>query len=134
METVVIDAAGATVGRVASVAAKQSLLGKQVAVVNCTQALVAGRTRMVIAEYKQAVLRGGNALNGPNWIKRSPERLMKRTIRGMLSYKMGRGEAAFDRIKCYNQIPAEFKTVKAQVLTRPIMTQTISLADLAKEL
>ncbi len=134
METFVIDSAGATIGRVASVAAKQSLLGKQVAVINCTKALVAGRTRMVIDEYKQAVTRGGHALNGPNWIKRSPERLLKRTIRGMLSYKMGRGEAAFDRIKCYNQVPEELKAVKALSLARTITTQTITLAELAKEL
>lgn len=130
----VINAAGATIGRVASVVAKQALLGKNVAVINCAQGLISGRTRMIIDEYKQATLRGGHALNGPNWIKRSPERLMKRTIRGMLSYKMGRGEAAFDRITCYNQTPAEFKDTKALSLARPLMTKTLTLAELAKEL
>jgi large subunit ribosomal protein L13 len=134
METYVLDATGATLGRVASNAAKQALLGKQVAVINCTKALITGQKRMVITEYKQATLRGGHALNGPNWIKRSPERLLKRTIRGMLSYKMGRGEAAFDRIKCYNQVPVEFASLKAHICARPLKTKTMTLAELAKEL
>ncbi|MSS74614.1 50S ribosomal protein L13 [Candidatus Pacearchaeota archaeon] len=134
MDTFVIDATGGIIGRIATIAAKQSLLGKQVAVINCTEGLLSGRRHMIIAEYKQASLRGGHALNGPNWIKRSPERLMKRTIRGMLSYKMGRGEAAFDRIKCYNQVPADLKAIKAVSVARPLNTRTMKLAELAKEL
>lgn len=128
---VVINAAQSPTGRVAALAAKQSLLGKEVRVVNCAQALLSGGRRMVIKEYLQAVLRGGHALNGPNWSKRSPERIMKRTIRGMLSYKMGRGELAFSRIRCHDALPAEYAAAK--MLTIPA-GRGMTLAELAQEL
>lgn len=127
----VINAANSPVGRVASLAAKQALLGKEVRVVNCAHALLSGGRRMVIKEYLQAVLRGGHALNGPNWVKRSPERIMKRTIRGMLSYKMGRGEQAFSRIRCHDALPTDYASLK--LLTLPA-GRGMTLAELAKEL
>ena len=38
--------------------------------------------------------------------------IVKRTIRGMLSYKKPRGKEAFARIKCYAGVPNEFKNEK----------------------
>lgn len=134
MNIVVIDATNGSVGRIASLAAKQALLGNHVMVVNCNEAVLTGGKRMVINEYKQAAHRGGHSLNGPFWVKRSPERLMKRTIRGMLSYKMGRGEAAFDKIRCYNQVPAEYKDAKKLTLPTTSTAPHTTLKALAGEL
>jgi large subunit ribosomal protein L13 len=128
---IVVNAAQSPVGRIASYTAKQALLGKEVRVVQCAQALLSGRRRMVIHEYLQSVLRGGHSLKGPKWSKRSPERIMKRTIRGMLSHKMGRGEAAFARIRCYDALPAEYATTPAHKLPAG---RGMTLAELAKEL
>src|SRR5690349_5223962 len=89
-QQIVVDVTDAILGRVASFIAKQALLGKKVIVVNCDNALVSGQRRMIINEYHISRVRGGTSLNGPHFPKH-PERLMKRTVRGMLSYTQQRG-------------------------------------------
>ncbi len=131
--TMVIDAENATLGRLASYAAKQALLGKTIAIVNCEHALVTGKPRSVILEYQEARQRGGASLKGP-FFPKSPERIVKRTIRGMLSYKQGRGEAAFKRIRCYNDTPAEFAEAQKIKAGKEKTVRHITLADLSKEI
>jgi large subunit ribosomal protein L13 len=38
-----------------------------------------------------------------------PDRIVKRTIRGMLPYKQGKGRAAFSRLKVYLGVPEAFE-------------------------
>ena len=134
MIKLVIDAAGARLGRLVSYAAKQSLLGKEVVIVNCKAAIITGNGRSVINEYKEKRQRGGHSLNGPHFPSH-PERLVKRTLRGMLSYKQGRGSEAFKRVICYTDIPAEYvgqaKPFKAQ---KPTVSKFIGLGELSKEI
>lgn len=129
----VVDAENAVLGRLASFVAKQALLGKEVAVVNSDKAIVTGRKRMVIEEYKISRQRGGSSLKGPNFPKHA-DRLLKRTIRGMLHYNHGRGKEAFKRIKCYIGVPKEFESSKKHSFSREIKTQIITLNELGKEL
>lgn len=131
---IVIDASDCVLGRLASYAVKQSLLGKSVDIVNCGEAVFKGDKRMIIDEYKKAVLRGGHSLKGPFYIKRNPERILKRTIRGMLDYKYGRGDSALKRIMCYNGVPKELESAKKISLKTPSLRKTYKLKDLAKEL
>ncbi len=134
METLVIDAKGSVLGRLASFAAKQALLGKTIAIVNCDDSSIIGNPRTTINDYKQAVARGGSALKGPFISRRHSERLVKRTIRGMLSHKQGRGNDAFKRIKCYPGVPKEFESSKKTTLVRNIMHKRISMSELVKEI
>ena len=134
MIKVVIDASNGVLGRVASYAAKQSLLGKEVMVVNCSKAIITGGNRMIIDEYKKTVFRGGHSLKGPFFIKRSPERMFKRTIRGMLSYKQGRGNAAFKKIMCYNEVPTQLAGEKMVKFEKTDKGKTLQLGELVKEL
>jgi len=129
---VVIDASAGVLGRIASYAAKQSLLGKDVFVVNCSKALISGKKAMILEEYKKAMYRGGFALKGPFFIKRSPERLMKRTIRGMLSYKQGRGNQAFKKIRCYNEIPSSLADEKTISFKKQIKVAALPMSELVK--
>lgn len=128
----IIDATNATLGRLSSYAAKQSLLGKEIVIVNCSNVLVSGSKNMVIEEYKKAMYRGGFSLNGPFFVKRSPERIVKRTIRGMLSYKQGRGAAAFERIMCFNNIPSEYTNEKKITFKREVKGSAMPLSELIK--
>ena len=130
-EKIVIDATGSILGRIASYAAKQSLLGKEVVIVNCEQALLTGRKKNVIGEYQLARKRGGASLKGP-FFPKSPERVMKRTIRGMLSYTQQRGLDAFKRVMCYNNVPKEYENANKITLVREIKTRTMTLAELEK--
>ena len=103
---VVIDAENEILGRVAALTAKKALLGNWVAVVNCERALVSGNRSNIVANYLQ--LRKRNNVRFPS----SSEQIMKRTIRGMINYKSGRGEKAFDQIRCYNNVPVELQNEK----------------------
>lgn len=132
-EKIVINAEGAVLGRVASYAAKQSLLGKSVVVVNCEKVLITGRKRFIIENYKEKRGRGGSSLKGPHFPK-SSERIVKRTIRGMLPYTQERGYSAFKRIMCYDAVPAEYESAKKINLVRELKTKTLALSEVSKEL
>lgn len=132
-EQIVIDASNGVVGRIASFAAKQSLLGKKVAIVNCSNALLTGRRRMIISEYHIARVRGGTSMNGPHFPK-SSERIMKRTVRGMLSHNQQRGLDALKRIMCYDSVPTEFASAKKISLAQDKRAKTITLNELSGEI
>lgn len=129
----VIDASNSVLGRIASYVAKQALLGKNVVVLNCDNILLTGRKRMVIDEYNIARRRGGTSLNGPHFPKHT-DRLMKRTVRGMLSYTQERGLLALKRVICYPNVPAQYESVKKVSIQRPVKTKTMSLGELSKEI
>ena len=130
---IIVDVTGAVLGRVASYIAKQALLGKKVIVVNCDSALLTGGRRMIIGEYGIARRRSGNSLNGPHFPKHT-ERLMKRTVRGMLSYTQQRGLDALKRVICHPNVPKEYESMKKITFDRPMKTKTISLAEISKEI
>ena len=130
---IIIDASGGVLGRIASFAAKQSLFGKEIVIVNCNEALITGRGENTLSRYTRAKKRGGSGLKGPRILK-SPERIMKRTVRGMLSHKQLRGREAFRRIMCYNLVPDEFVSVEKISLVRPIKMRAIKLQKLSEVL
>lgn len=104
----VVDAANVAAGRLASYAAKQALLGHEIIVVNSEKAVITGKTKVILEKYLEKRKRGGSAQKGPNFPSRA-EFILKRTIRGMLAYKVGRGKEAFEKIKCFKGIPKEYE-------------------------
>jgi large subunit ribosomal protein L13 len=132
--TLVVDASNAQLGRLASFTAKQSLLGKKVIVVNASNALVSGERRMVISEYKEFRQRGGDSLKGPNFPKHS-DKLLKRTIRGMLRFRHGRGKDAFKRVLVYDNVPKEYENSKmVKFDKKEMLAKSIKLSELSGEL
>ncbi len=132
-EKIIVDASGGALGRIAAFAAKQSLLGKEVIIINCENALITGSPRNSIDSYKQKRARGGTAQRGP-YFPKSSERLMKRTIRGMLSYKQLRGLTAYKRIMCFDSTPEEYKNAKPISMKKEIKTKSIALSRLSREM
>ena len=110
-EKIIINADSAVLGRVASYAAKQALLGKEVIVVNAEKSIIIGQRPRIIERYRIRKRRGGSNLKGP-YISANAEKLLKRTIRGMLPYHQGRGREALKRVRCYNDIPKEIENEK----------------------
>jgi large subunit ribosomal protein L13 len=104
---IVVDATGLVLGRLASVAAKSLLAGEEVKIVNAEKAIITGRKERVFSDYGQARSRGSKE-RGP-YFPRRPEMILKRTVRGMLPYKMGRGRDAMSRLRIYVGVPREFK-------------------------
>ncbi len=130
---IVLDGAGAVLGRVASYVAKQALLGKEVAVVNCEKLVISGNKKVILQNYKDVRAKGGSSQKGPYFPTQSA-RIMKRTIRGMLSHKEGRGAAAFKRIKCYEGLPKEFAESKKEQVFQARRMKTMSLGEVSEEL
>jgi len=113
MKEIIIDAANATLGRLASYVAKQALLGNKIVILNSEKAVITGRKKFTVEAYQKKKERGGSSQRGPFFPKAS-ERIVKRTIRGMLpDYRRGKGKEAFKRILCFEGIPEKYKEVKA---------------------
>lgn len=130
---IVIDASGGTMGRVAAYAAKQALLGKEIKIVNCSDVLITGNKAAVLERFKRMRRMGGSSLKGPQFPK-SPETILKRTIRGMLPHKQARGRDALKRIRCYNAVPAELDKPEKLSLQRDLKVKANKLSKFTKEL
>jgi large subunit ribosomal protein L13 len=126
-ERLVIDGDNAILGRLASYTAKQLLLGKDVVIVNSEKVVVTGSRESVIQKY--LVKRKFKKVKFPS----QADQILKRTVRGMLSYKMGRGEAAFKKLRCYMGIPEEFKSGK-KIKSATEKKDLINLAELSNML
>ena len=99
----IIDADGAVLGRLCTVVAKRLLKGEEIAVVNSEKAIVTGKKTMVKAHYKHE-REVGTYRKGP-FYPRMPDRLVKRTVRGMIPYQTPHGRKAYRRLKCYIGVP-----------------------------
>ena len=107
---IIIDATNLILGRMSTHAAKRALLGDSIEIVNCEQGVVSGSEEFVLGKYKQRMERG-IPTKGP-FFQRKPEMFVKRTIRGMLTYKKGAGKNAFQSIKCHVRIPESLRNEK----------------------
>lgn len=102
----IIDAKDMVVGRIATVVAKKALLGEEISIVNCEDAIITGKKKSLLETIKKEKDRG--TYKGP-FIPKLPDRFLKRIIRGMLPYKQDKGKTAYKRIKCYRGVPEEFE-------------------------
>ncbi|HDO19282.1 MAG TPA: 50S ribosomal protein L13 [Thermoplasmatales archaeon] len=102
----IIDATGAVLGRLASVVAKRLLNGEEIIIVNSEKAIITGDKQSIKERYKEK-RELGTQRKGP-FFPRMPDKIVKRTIRGMLPYQTPHGRAALKRLKCYIGVPEEF--------------------------
>ncbi|MBN2880640.1 50S ribosomal protein L13 [Candidatus Woesearchaeota archaeon] len=103
---IVIDATNQILGRLATFAAKQTLLGEEVRIINSEKAVISGTKSNIVAKYTRLRSMGIPA-KGP-YFPRLPDRFVRRAIRGMLPHNQARGREAFKRVLCYVGVPAEF--------------------------
>ncbi|KPN31828.1 hmal13 [Halolamina pelagica] len=95
---VVVDARDCIMGRVASEIAQRALAGDRVAVINAEEAVITGNEEATMETYRTRANLGSDS--GPYYPKR-PDRIFKRSVRGMLPYKQDRGREAFENIRIY---------------------------------
>ncbi len=124
VDSVVIDATNLILGRLASVVATRLLEGEKVAIINAEKAVITGDTKSIVSRYKSKLnIRTHTApWKGPFHYRR-PDRIVKRTIRGMLPWKKPKGKTAYKRLRVYIGLPEYLNQVP---------TQTISDADVKK--
>jgi len=107
----VIDGTNAVLGRLASYAAKQALLGEEIVIVNCEKVIITGNRQNILEDFRDKRTKIGSGQKGPK-ISRLAYMIVKRAIRGMLSHRQARGKEALRRIMCYEGIPEKFKEAK----------------------
>ena len=112
--TSIIDANGATLGRLSTSAAKRLLGGEEIAIVNSENAIISGKKSSIKNRYKQK-REVGTYRKGP-FFPRMPDMIVKRTIRGMIPYQTPHGREAFKRLKCYIGVPKEFEGEKFEII------------------
>ena len=100
----VYNGEGMILGRLATLVAKDILLGETVNVVNCENVVVSGDKVSVVDNEKTKRKRKGYPLKSAKFT-RQPDRCVRRTIRGMLPWKQARGKEAFKRVMCFVGVP-----------------------------
>lgn len=127
---IVIDGKNAILGRLASITAKKLLAGEDITVVNAEGIIITGSPKTIKAKYLK-LRQIGSPQHGP-FFPRQPDRLVRRTIRGMLPYKTNKGRAAFKKLRVYAGNPQNMKGESISVKT--IRSSYITVGELAKTL
>ena len=130
----VVDASGLVLGRAASLIAKRLLNGESIVVLNAEQSVVTGERSQAIAHYTAARARG-SVRSGPHF-PRYPDRIFRRTVRGMLPHLQTRGRVAFRRLEVYIGVPPEYAGKPTETLAdakaRPTLRPPVTLAEITK--
>ncbi len=108
-----IDGKNLILGRLATVAAKEALLGEDVMVYNCDLVVITGRKKNIFEKYDRKITMG-DPHHGP-FFPKITRRVVRRTIRGMLPHKQARGREAYKRVKCVSSLP---ENVKAETIEK----------------
>lgn len=101
----VIDGSEHIMGRLATHVAKMLLEGEDIAVVNAERIVITGKRDSIIEDYKHR-RDLGKTRKGP-FFPRMPDRIFRRTVRGMVPYQRPRGRTAYKKLKVYIGVPGE---------------------------
>jgi len=110
----IINGDGLIIGRMASIIAKRLLNGEEIVIVNAEKAVLSGKKKSKVKEAKE-FLEVGSPEKGPFHYRR-PDKIVRRTVRGMLPYKQPKGKQAYKRLKVFVGIPDELKDKKIETL------------------
>jgi large subunit ribosomal protein L13 len=135
-QTVVVDAKGLILGRMASTIAKRLLQGENIIIMNAEKAVISGKRLSRIKEAKKR-LEVGHPKKGP-FHPRRPEEIVRRTIRGMLPRRKPKGQQAYRRLKVFVDVPQELKETETQTIpdakSEKLKCPYITVGKLAKEI
>jgi large subunit ribosomal protein L13 len=133
---IIIDAKGLILGRMSSIIAKHLLQGESVIVINAEKTAISGKRLQIVHEAK-TFLEVGHPRKGP-YHPRRPDRIVRRTIRGMLPWRKPKGRQAYKRLKVYLGAPKEFDGKEIQTIldarAEKLKSPYITVGELAKEI
>ena len=129
----IVDVDNQIVGKAASVIAKRLLNGDEIIVVNAEKAVITGKKDFIFKRYKEYSDRG-SVRKGPHYPK-MPDRIFRRTVRGMLPVKQAKGKDAYKRLRVYIDIPEQYKNNEFEKIKDAENTKFngfVTLKDLSK--
>ncbi|GAM23303.1 hypothetical protein SAMD00019534_064780, partial [Acytostelium subglobosum LB1] len=116
-KTVIVDAKGHLLGRLASKVAKELLCGQKVVVVRCEELIVSGplyRNKLKWSSFMNLTANTNHARGHRH--NRSPSKIFWRAVRGMLPHRTPRGMLALHRMKMFEGCPAPYDRLKKMVV------------------
>ncbi len=128
----IIDADGGIVGRIATVVAKRLLNGEEIAIVNSENAIITGKKRRIKEDYRKK-REVGSSRKGP-FFPRTPDRILKRAIRGMIPYQTPHGRKAYKNLRVFIGVPPQFKEKEFEIVegAKKEAIDYITLEELSK--
>ncbi|MEM2907187.1 MAG: 50S ribosomal protein L13, partial [Candidatus Odinarchaeota archaeon] len=100
---------------------------------------ISGKRNQVLEQYRgRTNLRTATApWKGPFHYKQ-PDRIIKRTVRGMLPFKTARGREAYKRLRVYIGLPEDVKLNEVETIKNisadKLKNKYITIKELSKEL
>jgi len=132
----IINADGLILGRMASIIAKRLLNNEEITIVNAERAVLSGKKKSKVVEAKK-FLEVGHPRMGPFHYRR-PDKILRRTVRGMLPYKQPKGKQAYKLLRVHIGMPDEFKDQKMETLidaqAKKLTCPYFTLGEFAKEI
>lgn len=130
----IINADGLVLGRLASYVAKKLLNKEEIIIVNAEKSIVIGNKSAIVEHYKIDATVGDKPRKGPHF-PRMPDRLLKRTVRGMLPYQKYKGKIALNRLKVFIGIPKEISgEIQTIENAKKISASYLTLGEICKYL
>jgi len=129
------DGKGAILGRLGSVVCKELLKGNEVVIFNSEKVIISGDKQRILEKIIWRRNLGGKGLKGPK-LSKIPERMLKRMIRGMLTWDKKRGRDAYRILKCYagKGCLKEDELKNARVIEMKKLLNFIELEDICNSL
>jgi large subunit ribosomal protein L13 len=122
-------------GRFCSVLAKKALEGEDVIIVNADKAILSGGRKYKIEHYGEKATKG-DAKKGP-FFHRAPDKILLRTVRGMMPMKKTKGRDALKKVKVFIGVPDDLKGKEKKFLkveeadSSGLRTKVTKLGDLS---
>jgi large subunit ribosomal protein L13 len=133
---IIIDGNGLILGRMASIIAKLLLQGESIIILNAEKSAISGKRLQIVGEAK-TFLEVGHPRKGP-YHPRRPDRIVRRTIRGMLPWKKPKGRQALKRLRVYLGATKDFEGRDVQTIfeasAKKLKSPYITVGELAKEI
>jgi large subunit ribosomal protein L13 len=132
----IVNADGLILGRMCSKVAKRLLNGEEVVIINAEKSVISGKKKSKILEA-HIFLEVGAPRRGPMHYRR-PDRIVLKTVRGMLPMKQPRGKKAIENLRVFLGIPVALKNQQTQALpdaeSAKLKGPQLTLGELAKEI
>lgn len=134
--TTVVNADRLILGRMATTVAKRLLMGEEIAVVNAEKAVISGRKGNKVTEAKEFLGVGG--VNRGPYHYRRPDKIVRKTIKGMLPFQQPKGKEAYRRLKVFIGVPEDLKNVKMETVadadSKKLKCSYFSVGQFSKEI
>ena len=103
----VVNGEGLILGRMCSRIAKRLLNGEHIIIVNAEKVIISGKKKSKVQEAHK-FLEVGAPERGP-FHSRRPDRIVRKTVRGMVPWAQPKGKVAYKRLRVYLGVPQELK-------------------------